>query len=131
MRRMIPAALAFAVLFAGGFLLSGAQASRAIRCTTIATPPLSSTIVRTVASISTVVSTQTVTITAQTTTVPSPTASSFSQGIWTQESAGGLTNTKLAHLRALGFDFVLADPDPALLDRVQAAGLRAIFWLGN
>jgi hypothetical protein len=71
--------------------------------------------------------TATTTPSASTTTQPA----GFPQGIWTSGSPTGLTDADLAQIKRLGFDFVLANPDLKVLDRVHAAGLKALIWLGN
>ncbi len=59
------------------------------------------------------------------------TTGGFPQGIWTQGSNSGNTDAELTRIKNLGYDFVLANPDLTLLDRIQAHGLRAMIWLGN
>jgi hypothetical protein len=78
----------------------------------------------------TTTSTTTTTIPPTTTTTPPPPAG-FPQGIWTSGSPTGLTDPELAQLKSLGYDFVQANPDITVLDRVHAAGLKANIWLGN
>jgi hypothetical protein len=70
----------------------------------------------------------TTTVAPTTTTLP---PAGFPQGIWTSGSATGLTDPELAQLKSLGYDFVQANPDLTVLDRVHAAGLKANIWLGN
>jgi hypothetical protein len=65
---------------------------------------------------------------ASTTQPPQP---AFPQGIWTSGSPTGLTDADLAQIKRLGYDFVQANPDLTVLDRVHAAGLKALIWLGN
>jgi hypothetical protein len=72
----------------------------------------------------------TTTIPPTTTTTPPPPAG-FPQGVWTSGSPTGLTDPELAQLKNLGYDFVQANPDVSVLDRVHAAGLKANIWLGN
>jgi hypothetical protein len=60
-----------------------------------------------------------------------PPAPAFPQGIWTSGSPTGLTAADLAQIKRLGYDFVQANPDLTVLDRVYAAGLKALIWLGN
>ena len=60
-----------------------------------------------------------------------PTAPAFRQGIWTSGSSTGLTDADLVQIKRLGYDFVQANPDLDVLDRVYAAGLKALIWLGN
>jgi hypothetical protein len=78
----------------------------------------------------TTTSTTTTTIPPTTTTSPPPPVG-FPQGIWTSGSPTGLTDPELAQLKNLGYDFVQANPDVSVLDRVHAAGLKANIWLGN
>ena len=66
--------------------------------------------------------------TPETTQRPAP---AFPQGIWTSGSPTSLTNADLAQIKSLGYDFVQANPDISVLDRVDAAGLKAMIWLGN
>jgi hypothetical protein len=77
----------------------------------------------------------TTTVEPTTTTIPPTTTTpppvTFPQGIWTSGSATGLTDPELAQLKNLGYDFVQANPDVSVLDRVHAAGLKANIWLGN
>jgi hypothetical protein len=77
----------------------------------------------------------TTTLEPTTTTIPPTTTTlppaSFPQGIWTSGSPTGLTDPELAQLKNLGYDFVQANPDLTVLDRVHAAGLKANIWLGN
>jgi hypothetical protein len=74
---------------------------------------------------------------AATTTKPTtpkttqPPAPAFPQGIWTAGSPTGLTDADLSQIKRLGYDFVMANPDLTVLDRVHAAGLKALIWLGN
>jgi hypothetical protein len=66
--------------------------------------------------------------TPETTQRPAP---AFPQGIWTSGSPSSLTGADLAQIKSLGYDFVQANPDISVLDRVDAAGLKAMIWLGN
>jgi hypothetical protein len=76
-------------------------------------------------------------VTSVATTKPSaprttkPPVPAFPQGIWTSGSPTGLTDGDLAQIKRLDYDFVQANPDLSVLDRVHAAGLKALIWLGN
>lgn len=66
------------------------------------------------------------------TTTAAPPPSSFPQGVWTSGSASGLTDAELATLcGSLHYNFVLANPDVSVLDRVNTAGCKAVIWLGG
>jgi hypothetical protein len=70
----------------------------------------------------------TTTIAPTTTTLP---PAPFPQGIWTSGSESGMTDPELVVIDGLGYDFVQVNPIISVLDRVNAAGLKAMIWLGN
>lgn len=60
---------------------------------------------------------------------PPPPPSTFQQGLWAEVDK--MSDADLAYVKnTLGYDFVLAQ-SPADLDRVSAAGLKAVYWLGK
>jgi hypothetical protein len=141
--------VALAVLFAGQALAAPPPWAHAAKPTTTTAVGATTTTRRPPKSTTTTAATTTTTLPATTTTEPPTTTTSsttttttapttttlpppsFPQGIWTSGSASGLTDPELATIKSLGYDFVQANPDLSVLDRVQAAGLKAAIWLGN
>src|ERR1043166_1079147 len=115
MKWMALIVLALLGLFAGAAAGKGKPPCRP-RCPTTTSSTTSSSTVPTTTTSPTSTTTPTTTTTPSTTTTPPP--ASYPQGVWTSGSASGLTDAELAHLKALGDDFVLATPDISVPDRV-------------
>src|SRR5829696_3205863 len=63
-------------------------------------------------------------------TAPAAQALPASQrGIWAE--AHKVTDAELARIKELGYTFVFSNPSTTDLDRVDAAGLKAVIWLGG
>jgi len=90
---------------------------------TVATQTFTNVVTYTVPTV-----TETVTVSETAAIPPAPPLPTFPRSIWTKST---IPAGQLAPVKSLGFGFVQVDPDLAQLVAVQAAGLRAIVWLGN